>query len=449
MECLTPDQKSAYEANGYLLVENRIPDDWLTKIRTEIARFEAEAATMTDSNDRLDLEDSHTPDDPRLRRIKLPHAISDIFRDLMLSDHVLAPARDLIGPNLRLHTSKLNMKSAGYGAAVEWHQDYAFYPHTNDDILAIGVVLLALAALFQLVDGGQVVALGLLRGVQDTRVPMVLAAVSYWAIGIPCSYILGFVVGWEGAGIWLGLVVGLANEQSIAWGCVKAFHDFGAELAITYLNEKTRTYTEPLMSQIKAPLYLPLNVTNKSQMDAVFSAIDKQLGGLDFILHSIAFAPREDLQGRVLDCSSSGFQTAMDISVHSLIRLANCAESLMKDGGSIITMSYYGAEKVIDNYNMMGPVKAALEATTRYIAAELGPSNIRVNALSPGPVMTRAASGLSHFDALMEKAAKESPLHSLVSIEQIGEAAAFLVSDKSRHITGQTIYVDNGYNTLG
>ncbi|MEO0669098.1 MAG: phytanoyl-CoA dioxygenase family protein [Pseudomonadota bacterium] len=146
MECLTPDQKSAYEANGYLLVENRIPDDWLTKIRAEIARFEAEAATMTDSNDRLDLEDSHTPGDPRLRRIKLPHTISDIFCDLMLSDHVLAPARDLIGPNLRLHTSKLNMKSAGYGAAVEWHQDYAFYPHTNDDILAIGICIDDMAA---------------------------------------------------------------------------------------------------------------------------------------------------------------------------------------------------------------------------------------------------------------------------------------------------------------
>ena len=146
MECLTPDQKAAYEANGYLLVENRIPDDRLTKIRAEIARFEAEAATMTDSNDRLDLEDSHTPDDPRLRRIKLPRTISDIFRDLMLSDHVLAPARDLIGPNLRLHTSKLNMKSAGYGAAVEWHQDYAFYPHTNDDILAIGICIDDMAA---------------------------------------------------------------------------------------------------------------------------------------------------------------------------------------------------------------------------------------------------------------------------------------------------------------
>ena len=146
MECLTSAQKAHYETNGYLLVENRIPEDWLARIRAEIARFEAEAATMTASNDRLDLEDSHTPDDPRLRRIKLPHTISDIFRDLMVSDHVLAPARDLIGPNLRLHTSKLNMKSAGYGAAVEWHQDYAFYPHTNDDILAIGICIDDMAA---------------------------------------------------------------------------------------------------------------------------------------------------------------------------------------------------------------------------------------------------------------------------------------------------------------
>ncbi|WP_415922726.1 phytanoyl-CoA dioxygenase family protein [Tateyamaria sp. SN6-1] len=141
MECLTPAQKASYDANGYLLMERRIPDDWLTRIRDEIARFEAEAATMTASNDRLDLEDSHTAADPRLRRIKLPHTISDVFRELMYSDHVLAPARDLIGPNLRLHTSKLNMKSAGYGAAVEWHQDYAFYPHTNDDILAIGICI--------------------------------------------------------------------------------------------------------------------------------------------------------------------------------------------------------------------------------------------------------------------------------------------------------------------
>ncbi len=243
-----------------------------------------------------------------------------------------------------------------------------------------------------------------------------------------------------------GLIVGLANDQSIAWGCIEAFNALGAEMAITYLNEKTRQHTQPLMAKINTPLYLPLDVTDEAQMDAVFSAIERQWGELDFLLHSIAFAPKEDLQGRVLDCSSAGFQMAMDISCHSLIRLAKCTEPLMKNGGSILTMSYYGAEKVIENYNLMGPVKAALESSVRYLAHELGPKNIRVNALSPGPVMTRAASGLSHFDKLMEKAAKQAPIHTLVSIEQIGEAAAFLISDKSRHITGQTIYIDNGYS---
>lgn len=243
-----------------------------------------------------------------------------------------------------------------------------------------------------------------------------------------------------------GLIVGLANDHSIAWGCLQAFDALGADMAVTYLNEKTRTYTEPLMQQISAPLYLPLDVTDETQMDAVFAAIEKQWGKLDFVLHSIAFAPKDDLQGGVLNCSSQGFQTAMDISCHSLIRLAQRAEPLMKDGGAILTMSYYGAEKVIENYNLMGPVKAALESSVRYLAHELGPKNIRVNALSPGPVITRAASGLSHFDKLMEQAAEQAPIHTIVSIEQIGEAAAFLVSNKSRHITGQTIYIDNGYS---
>jgi enoyl-[acyl-carrier protein] reductase I len=181
-------------------------------------------------------------------------------------------------------------------------------------------------------------------------------------------------------------------------------------------------------------------------MEAVFSAVERQWGKLDFLLHSIAFAPKDDLQRRVLDSSTAGFQTAMDVSCHSLIRLAKRAEPLMKNGGSILTMSYYGAEKVIDNYNLMGPVKAALEASMRYLAHELGPKRIRVNALSPGPVMTRAASGLTHFDKLMEEATKQAPINTLVSIQQIGEAAAFLISDKARHITGQTIYIDNGYS---
>lgn len=246
-----------------------------------------------------------------------------------------------------------------------------------------------------------------------------------------------------------GLVVGLANDLSIAWGCVQAFHAQGAELAITYQNEKTRTYIEPLAAQVNAPIFLPLDVTNEAQVNAVFADITQRWGKLDFVLHSIAFAPKADLQGRVIDSSAEGFKTAMDISCHSLIRLARHAEPLMKNGGSIVTMSYYGAEKVIDHYNLMGPVKAALEASVRYLARELGEQQIRVNAISPGPVKTRAASGLSHFDALMEKAAQNAPIRQLVSIEQVGEAAAFLVSDKAKNITGQTIYVDNGYNTVG
>lgn len=246
-----------------------------------------------------------------------------------------------------------------------------------------------------------------------------------------------------------GLVIGLANDLSIAWGCVRAFHAQGAELAITYQNEKTKTYIEPLAAQVNAPVFMPLDVTDEAQVEAVFAEITRRWGRLDFLLHSIAFAPKADLQGRVLDSSVEGFRTAMDISCHSLIRLARRAEPLMKNGGSILTMSYYGAEKAIDNYNLMGPVKAALEASVRYLARELGEQGIRINALSPGPVKTRAASGLSHFDALMEKAAQHAPIRSLVSIEQVGEAAAFLVSDKAKNITGQTIYVDNGYNTIG
>lgn len=246
-----------------------------------------------------------------------------------------------------------------------------------------------------------------------------------------------------------GLVIGLANEQSIAWGCTQAFHDVGADLAITWLNEKTKKYIEPLVQSVSASLFLPLDVTNEDQMDKVFKEINSKWGKLDFLLHSIAFAPKEDLRGRVTDSSVEGFKIAMDISCHSLIRLARRAEPLMKDGGSILTMSYYGAEKAIDNYNMMGPVKAALEASVRYLARELGEHGIRVNALSPGPVLTRAASGLSHFDDLMERAAQNAPLKSLVTIDQIGKAAAFLVSDNAKQITGQTIYIDNGYNTLG
>jgi enoyl-[acyl-carrier protein] reductase I len=243
-----------------------------------------------------------------------------------------------------------------------------------------------------------------------------------------------------------GLIVGIANDHSIAWGCAKVLHETGAELAITYQNEKTKNYVEPLVARISSPIFMPLDVTNEEQLDRLFQTIKTDWGSLDFLIHAIAFAPKADLQGRVVDSSRDGFMVAMDISCHSLIRLAKAAEPLMTNGGSIITMSYYGAEKVVSHYNLMGPVKAALETSVRYLAMELGSKNIRVNTISPGPVSTRAASGLTDFDQLMEQAAKEAPLHQLVTIDAIGEAAAFLISGKARYITGQVIYVDGGYN---
>ncbi|TVQ83921.1 MAG: enoyl-[acyl-carrier-protein] reductase FabI [Micavibrio sp.] len=246
-----------------------------------------------------------------------------------------------------------------------------------------------------------------------------------------------------------GLVVGMANDQSIAWGCAKLFRAAGAELAVTYQNEKAETYVRPLAEQLDAPIIMPLDVREEEPQNALFSTIEEKWGRLDFLVHSIAFAPKEDLHGRVTDCSLKGFLTAMDISCHSLIRLTKAAEPLMQDGGAVLTMSYYGAQRVVTNYNIMGPVKAALEAVVRYQAVELGKSGIRVNALSPGPIKTRAASGLKDFDDLMQQAAEKAPLYQLVTLEQIGEMAAFLVSDRAAHVSGQVIYVDSGYNIIG
>lgn len=243
-----------------------------------------------------------------------------------------------------------------------------------------------------------------------------------------------------------GLIVGVANKNSIAWGCAKILHEMGCELAITYQNDKTKEYVQPLVNDISCSLFMPLDVRDDLQFEALFERIKTHWGTLDFIIHAIAFAPKLDLQGRLVDCSLNGFTTAMDISCHSFIRLAKAAEPLMSEGGSLITMSYYGAEKVVKNYNLMGTVKAALETTVRYLAMELGEKKIRVNAISPGPINTRAASGLADFDKLMEKAAAEAPLHQLVTIDSIGEMSAFLVSNKAKYITGQVLYVDAGYN---
>ncbi|MGH6747241.1 enoyl-[acyl-carrier-protein] reductase [NADH] [Novosphingobium sp. PhB57] len=245
-----------------------------------------------------------------------------------------------------------------------------------------------------------------------------------------------------------GLIVGMANDQSLAWGCAEALRADGAELAVTFQGDKARSHVEPLAQALGAPIFLPLDVTAPEQMEALFTEIAARWGRLDFLLHSVAFAPKQDLHGRVVDSSVEGFTKAMDVSCHSLIRLARFAEPLMAEGGSILTMSFYGSEKVVPGYGLMGPVKAALEASVRYLADELGPTGIRVNALSTGPVRTRAASGLSHLDELIRLAAEKAPLHQLVTIEQIGHMAAFLLGPKARFVTGQTIYVDSGYNSV-
>lgn len=245
-----------------------------------------------------------------------------------------------------------------------------------------------------------------------------------------------------------GLVVGIANADSIAYGCASVLKALGAELAVTYLNEKAEKYVRPLAEALDAPLILPLNVEEPGQMAAVFDTIGQQWGQLDFVVHSIAYCPMQDLHGRVVDCSLDGFQQAMRVSCYSFLELARHAEPLMRNGGTLLTMSYYGADKVVENYNIMGPVKAALESVSRYMAHELGPKGIRVHALSPGPLKTRAASGIAHFDALISDAIERAPQNRLVEIEDVGRVAAFLISDAARALTGATVYVDGGFNIM-
>jgi enoyl-[acyl-carrier protein] reductase I len=247
------------------------------------------------------------------------------------------------------------------------------------------------------------------------------------------------------------LVVGIANKDSIAYGCARAFRAFGADLSITYLNDKTKQYTAQLARalDVEEALYLPCDVREAGQLEAIFDAIRREWGRLDILLHSIACAPREDLHGRVTDCSIQGFLLTMDISVHSLIRMTRLAEPLMTDGGAIFTMSYFGGEKVVPHYGIMGPAKAALEAAARYMAAELGDKGIRVNIISPGPVMTRAASGIDRFDELLEATKKRAPTGKLVTADEVGIATAALACDFARIITGDILYADGGYNIMG
>jgi len=246
-----------------------------------------------------------------------------------------------------------------------------------------------------------------------------------------------------------GLVIGIANGASVAYGCAEAFRAQGADLAVTYLNAKAEPHVRPLAEDLGAELILPCDVREPGELEAVFEKVQEKWGRLDFLLHSIAFAPREDLHARVTDCSRDGFLMAMDVSVHSFVRMAKLAEPLMTDGGCLLNVTFYGSEKVVEHYNLMGPVKAALESTTRYLAAELGPKAIRVHSLSPGPLKTRAASGIDRFDELLARAAERAPIRQQVTVEDVGAYAAFLVSDAARALTGGIEYIDGGYSIVG
>ncbi|NML10277.1 enoyl-ACP reductase FabI [Sphingobium sp. AR-3-1] len=245
-----------------------------------------------------------------------------------------------------------------------------------------------------------------------------------------------------------GLVVGIANEHSIAAGCAEAFARCGARLAATYLNAKTEQYVAPVAERLGVEWTAPCDVRVPGELEALFNEVNTKWGGLDFLLHSIAFAPREDLHGRVVDSSAEGFAIAMDVSCHSFLRMARLAEPLMPDGGCLLCVTFYGSDRVVEHYNLMGPVKAALESATRYVAAELGSKGIRAHAISPGPIATRAASGIERFDELIERAAAAVPEGRLVDVDDVGALAAFLVSDAAKRITGTVIPVDSGLHLL-
>ncbi|MFG1466357.1 enoyl-ACP reductase FabI [Xanthobacter sp. DSM 24535] len=245
-----------------------------------------------------------------------------------------------------------------------------------------------------------------------------------------------------------GLVVGIANEHSIAYGCARAFRDAGAELAVTYVNAKAEPYVRPLAESLDAPIIVPCDVREKGQLEAVFEQIASQWGRLDFLFHSIAFAPREDLQTGLVNCSAGGFALAMDVSCHSFIRMAKLALPLMSEGGSLQTVSFYGADRVVENYNLMGPVKAALESTVRALATDLAPRGVHVHALSAGPVKTRAASGIERFDELLDRVRDRTPANQLVTIEQIGRVASFLASETAAPLTGSVTYADHGFHIV-
>ncbi|TCK05902.1 enoyl-ACP reductase FabI [Marinobacterium mangrovicola] len=246
-----------------------------------------------------------------------------------------------------------------------------------------------------------------------------------------------------------GLILGIANRHSIAYGCAKVLAELGAELCITYLNEKAKPYVQPLADELGAKMLLPCDVSIEGELEAVFHEMEKHWGNIDFAVHSIAWSPLDELHGRLVDSSGDGFCKAMDISCHSFVRMANQSQRLMPEGGTLLTMSYEGAEKVVDHYNLMGPIKAALDSCARYLASELGEQQIRVHSISPGPMPTRAASGIDHFDELMDDATSKSPLKRLGTPDEVGSLAAFLISDLAKTQTGNRIFVDAGRHLIG
>jgi enoyl-[acyl-carrier protein] reductase I len=247
-----------------------------------------------------------------------------------------------------------------------------------------------------------------------------------------------------------GIIFGVANKRSIAWATAQAMHEAGARLAFTYQGDRLKENVESLTAEsMPDSLLLPCDVTKQEQVDQTFKHLGQEYGRLDFLIHSIAFAPREALGGEYLDTTREAFLTALEISAYSLPQLARAAAPLMTEGGAIVTMSYYGAEKVVAGYNVMGVAKAALEASTRYLAKDLGPRNIRINAISAGPIQTLSARGVSDFSTMLKHHAERAPLGRNVAAAEVGNTAVFLCSPMSSGITGEVIYVDCGYNIMG
>jgi enoyl-[acyl-carrier protein] reductase I len=246
-----------------------------------------------------------------------------------------------------------------------------------------------------------------------------------------------------------GVVFGVANNRSIAWGITKACRDHGADIALTYQGDAIKKRVEPLAAEIGSKLVLPCDVTDERSVEAVFKALSDAWGTIDFLVHAVAFSDKEELDGRYVDTSKDNFVQTLLVSCYSFTALAKRAERLMPNGGSLLTLSYYGAEKVMPHYNVMGVAKAALEASVRYLAADLGKENIRVNAISAGPIKTLAASGIADFRYILKWNEYNSPLRRTVSIEDVGGGALYLLSDLGRGVTGEILHIDAGYHVVG